>query len=49
MDILYGFAANPNASQGGGGIVAFLPFFLIKKTIHNILVVPKIKTLKGTE
>ena len=46
MDILYGFAANPEANQGGGGIAAFLPFFLIMLIIYFLMIRPQAKRQK---
>ena len=46
MDIIYGFAANPDANQGGGGIVAFLPFFLIMLIIYFLMIRPQAKRQK---
>ena len=49
MDILYGFAANPDASQGGGGIAAFLPFFLIMLIIYFLMIRPQAKRQKNKQ
>jgi len=46
VDILYGFAANPEANQGGGGIAAFLPFFLIMLIIYFLMIRPQAKRQK---
>ncbi|MDG2267241.1 MAG: preprotein translocase subunit YajC [Candidatus Marinimicrobia bacterium] len=46
MDILYGFGANPEANQGGGGIAAFLPFFLIMLIIYFLMIRPQAKRQK---
>ena len=46
MDILYGFATNPDASQSGGGIAAFLPFFLIMLIIYFLMIRPQAKRQK---
>jgi len=46
VDILYGFAANPDANQGGGGIAAFLPFFLIILIIYFLMIRPQAKRQK---
>ena len=46
MDILYGFATNPDAPQGGGGIAAFLPFFLIMLIIYFLMIRPQAKRQK---
>ena len=46
MDILYGFAANPDAPQSGGGIAAFLPFFLIMIIIYFLMIRPQAKRQK---
>ena len=46
MDIIYGFAANPDANQGGGGIAAFLPFFLIMLIIYFLMIRPQAKRQK---
>jgi preprotein translocase subunit YajC len=46
VDILYGFAANPDASQGSGGIAAFLPFFLIMLIIYFLMIRPQAKRQK---
>ena len=46
MDILYGFAANPEANQGGAGIAAFLPFFLIMLIIYFLMIRPQAKRQK---
>ncbi len=47
MEILYAFATNPDAPQGGGGIAAFLPFFLIMVIIYFLMIRPQAK--KGKE
>tara|TARA_B000000460_G_C21516790_1_gene393814 strand:- start:299 stop:649 length:351 start_codon:yes stop_codon:yes gene_type:complete len=49
VDILYGFAANPDASQGGGGIAAFLPFFLIMLIIYFLMIRPQAKRQKDKQ
>ena len=49
MDILYGFGANPDASQGGGGIAAFLPFFLIMLIIYFLMIRPQAKRQKDKQ
>lgn len=46
MDILYGFASNPDAAQSGGGIAAFLPFFLIMVIIYFLMIRPQAKRQK---
>ena len=46
MEILYAFAANPDAPQGGGGITAFLPFFLIMVIIYFLMIRPQGKKRK---
>ena len=46
MDILYGFATNPDAPQSGGGIAAFLPFFLIMLIIYFLMIRPQAKRQK---
>tara|TARA_Y100000746_G_scaffold124582_1_gene106540 strand:+ start:144 stop:494 length:351 start_codon:yes stop_codon:yes gene_type:complete len=46
VDILYGFATNPDASQSGGGIAAFLPFFLIMLIIYFLMIRPQAKRQK---
>ena len=46
MDILYGFATNPDAPQGGSGIAAFLPFFLIMLIIYFLMIRPQAKRQK---
>ena len=46
MDILYGFATNPDANQGTGGIAAFLPFFLIMLIIYFLMIRPQAKRQK---
>ena len=46
MDILYGFAVNPDAPQSGGGIAAFLPFFLIMLIIYFLMIRPQAKRQK---
>ena len=46
MEILYAFATNPDAPQGGGGIAAFLPFFLIMVIIYFLMIRPQGKKRK---
>ena len=46
MEILYAFAANPDAPQGSGGIAAFLPFFLIMVIIYFLMIRPQTKRQK---
>ena len=46
MDILYGFATNPDAPQSGNGIAAFLPFFLIMLIIYFLMIRPQAKRQK---
>ena len=46
MEILYAFATNPDAPQGGGGIAAFLPFFLIMVIIYFLMIRPQAKKRK---
>ena len=46
MEILYAFATNPDAPQGGGGIAAFLPFFLIMVIIYFLMIRPQGKRRK---
>jgi len=46
VEILYAFAANPDAPQGGGGIAAFLPFFLIMVIIYFLMIRPQGKRRK---
>ena len=46
MEILYAFATNPDAPQGGGGIAAFLPFFLIMVIIYFLMIRPQGKQRK---
>ena len=49
MDILYGFATNPDAPQGGGGIAAFFPSFLIMIIIYFLMIRPKSKRQKNKQ
>jgi len=49
VDILYGFATNPDAPQGGGGIAAFLPFFLIMLIIYFLMIRPQAKRQKDKQ
>jgi len=46
VEILYAFATNPDAPQGGGGIAAFLPFFLIMVIIYFLMIRPQGKKRK---
>ena len=46
MEILYAFATNPDAPQGGGGIATFLPFFLIMVIIYFLMIRPQGKKRK---
>ena len=46
MEILYAFATNPDAPQSGGGIAAFLPFFLIMVIIYFLMIRPQAKQRK---
>ena len=46
MEILYAFATNPDAPQGGGGIATFLPFFLIMVIIYFLMIRPQAKKRK---
>jgi len=46
VEILYAFATNPDAPQGGGGIAAFLPFFLIMVIIYFLMIRPQGKRRK---
>ena len=46
MEILYAFATNPDAPQGGGGIAAFIPFFLIMVIIYFLMIRPQGKKRK---
>jgi len=46
VEILYAFATNPDAPQGGGGIAAFIPFFLIMVIIYFLMIRPQGKKRK---
>ena len=46
MEILYAFAANPDAPQSSGGIAAFFPFFLIMVIIYFLMIRPQTKRQK---